>query len=258
MATRWVDVAEARTLPGLRLVLTRNIPNPWAEGAKALFDVKRVPYVAVTQRVMGTNDELLDWSGQTSAPVAFWEDEPPRTVWTQILHLAERLAPEPALVPSDPEERARMFGLLHELMGEQGFAWCRRLQMARAQSADAASPLHAVGVYLEGRYGGGWTSPETIDRRVEETLAMFAGLLRRQYARGARFVVGDRLTALDCWFATAMALVDPLPPAVCPMMDASRVLYTMDARQRAGVDPILLEHRDRVYADFLTLPVQLK
>lgn len=258
MATRWVDVTEARTLPGLRLVLTRNVPNPWAEGAKALFDVKRVPYVAVTQRVMGPNDELQAWTGQSSAPVAVWEDEPPRTVWTQIVHLAERLGPEPALVPSEPGERARMFGLLHELVGEQGFAWCRRLQMARAQRADPSAPLHAVGTYLEGRYGGGWTAPEVIDRRVDETLALLAGVLRAQYERGARFAVGERLTALDCYLATAMALVEPLPAALCPMLDASRVLYTMDARQRASVDPILLEHRDRIYGELLTLPVQLK
>jgi glutathione S-transferase len=258
MATRWVDVEEARTLPGLRLVLTRNIPNPWAEGAKALFDVKRIPYVAVTQRVMGPNDELQAWTGQASAPVAAYEDEPPRTVWTQILHLAERLAPEPSLIPADAEERARMFGLLHELMGEQGLAWCRRLQMARPQSADPAAPLHAVGTYLEGRYGGAWTAPEVVDRRVDELLAMFAGILRRQYARGAKFFLGDRLSALDCYGATVMALVEPLAPAVCPMMDASRVLYTMAPPQRAAVDTILLEHRDRIYGEYLTLPVQLK
>ena len=67
MAMPWVEVNEARTLPGLRLVVSKGIPNPWSEGAKALFDVKKIPWIPVPQRVMGDNSALADWTGQTSA-----------------------------------------------------------------------------------------------------------------------------------------------------------------------------------------------
>jgi hypothetical protein len=42
------------------------------------------------------------------------------------------------------------------------------------------------------------------------------------------------------------------------MLSQFRELYTLhDADLRARVDPILMDHRDRVYADFLPLPIQL-
>ena len=41
--------------------------------------------------------------------------------------LAERLAPAPALLPADPASRALALGLAHELCGEAGLGWSRRL-----------------------------------------------------------------------------------------------------------------------------------
>ena len=53
---------------------------------------------------------LQSVTGQASYPAVLYENEPPRSGWAEILLLAERLAPEPALVPADAEERARFFG----------------------------------------------------------------------------------------------------------------------------------------------------
>jgi hypothetical protein len=124
--SEWIDMAEARRQKGLRLVLVRGVPSPWGEAAKAILQVKKLPFVRVAQQPGGTNPELLDWTGQTSAPVAAFEDERTRTGWAEILLLAERLAPEPRLVPASPTERALLFGLANELAGELGFGWCRR------------------------------------------------------------------------------------------------------------------------------------
>jgi len=47
--------------------------------------------------------------------------EPIRTHWTEILETAERLGAErgsPSLVPTDEDDRMRLFGLAHELLGE--------------------------------------------------------------------------------------------------------------------------------------------
>ena len=258
MAMPWVEVNEARKLGGLRLVVTKGIPNPWSEGAKALFDVKRIPWTPVPQRVMGANAELGEWTGQTSAPVAIFGDEPPRTTWSAILHLAERLAPAPALIPADVEERARMFGYLHELCGELGFGWCRRLHFTHAVLQNG-SPLHAVGEYIGGRYGYGLLPPEVIEARMLALARLFAGVLRRQYDAGRPFFIGNHLSALDLYWATFATLIQPLPPEVCPMYEESRQLYTLtDPALLAQIDPLLLEHRDRIYREHLPMPLRLR
>ena len=119
----YVDIGEGRKRDGLRLVLTAGVPGPWSEGAKALFHVKGIDFVPVRQVPGESDEELRDWTAQTSAPVAVYGDERPRSSWVEILYLVERLAPEPRLIPENIEERARMFGLLHEVCGDQGFGW---------------------------------------------------------------------------------------------------------------------------------------
>ena len=41
----FVEVTEARTLSGLRLVLSLGVPGPWSEAAKGILYVKKIPYV---------------------------------------------------------------------------------------------------------------------------------------------------------------------------------------------------------------------
>ncbi len=88
---------------------------------------------------------------------------------------------------------------------------------------------------------------------------LFARVLRRQYDAGRPFFVGDRLTALDLYWATFATLIQPLPAEVCPMYEESRLLYTLtDPALLAQVDPLLLEHRDRVYREYLPMPLRLR
>jgi hypothetical protein len=79
-----------------------------------------------------------------------YNDERPRSVWSDQLFLAERLQANPTLVPSNIEDRVLMFGLSNELCGENGFGWSRRLMLIDSvvgdpQAADEAkrecSPL---------------------------------------------------------------------------------------------------------------------
>lgn len=111
--------------PGLRIVLLRGVPSPWSQAAKAIFEVKRLPYVAAPLEVAGAKAEIAAWSGRNSAPVVAWQDEAPINRWLDILLLAERLAPA----------RALAIGLGHEMLGEGGIAWNRRLQMFAAHAA---------------------------------------------------------------------------------------------------------------------------
>src|SRR2546430_11485483 len=89
--------------------------------------VKKLPYVKVRQELGGENLPLLRWSAQTTAPVFVYENERPRSLWSDQLYLAERLGPEPQLIPEGIQDRMLMFGLSNELCGENGFGWSRRL-----------------------------------------------------------------------------------------------------------------------------------
>lgn len=256
----YLDVEEARGRGGLRLVLTEGVPGPWGEAAKAVFHVKGIPYTAVRQVGGRPNEALRAWTGFDNAPQAVWEDERARTGWAEIVLLAERLAPRPALLPPDPHERAWAFGLLHEIAGEMGFAWCRRLQLLHpilqlpegAVPADLLAPVRRLAT----KYGYSPEQAVLADRRVVEILSLLSGVLLAQRERGRDFFVGGSLSAVDLYWATFAAMLQPLPPEQCPMDDVLRAGYTLSqAEALAAADPILLAHRDRIYRDRLGLPL---
>ena len=58
--------------------------------------------------------------------------------------------------------------------------------------------------------------------------------------------------------ATFMAVFRPLPPEQCPMPEIMRAAFeTRDPAVEKVLDPILLEHRDFVYGEYLELPLSL-
>jgi len=260
-SVEFVDIETARGAQGLRLVLTRGVPGPWSQAAKGIFWVKRIPYVAVAQEGGGANEDLVAWTGRADAPVAMYDDEPPRSSWMEIVHLAERLAPEPALIPEDPRVRALMFGYANELCGELGFGWSRRLMMLDRMLPRDGDALRGEGPIqtLGRRYGYSREAAAEAAPRVAAILRALSDLLREQYAARRPFFVGDRLSAaLDIYWAAFAALLEPLPPDLCPMPDYLRPFYVLDDSEvRRAADPLLLEHRDRIYRESLELPVRL-
>jgi hypothetical protein len=104
---KYATIQEAKTMSGLRLILgASTVPGPWREACKGMFYVKGVPYTPVASAGQdGSQRELVEWTAQTSAPVAIWNDERPRSTWIEQLYLAERLQPEPALIPANADDR---------------------------------------------------------------------------------------------------------------------------------------------------------
>ncbi len=252
----FVSVEECRAASGLRVVMVGMVPSPWGEAAKGILHVKRIPYRAC--RMTPEAAAVREWTGADSAPIAVYEDEAPRTGWAEILLLAERLAPEPALLPADPAERALVFGLGHEICGEDGLGWSRRLAGIHASLTRGEGFPVPAAEYLAGKYGYRGDNGEAAERRVVALLGWLAGRLHAQRDAGSGYLVGSTLTAADIWLATFAALLAPLPPEQCPMPDAFRAAFSqMDDATRAALDPILLEHRDRIYAEHLELPLTL-
>ena len=258
----YVDVERAKRLPGLRLVLTAGVPGPWGEAAKGLFDAKGVRYTRVRQVGGEPNPELVAWTGHANAPQALWEDEPARTGWNEIVELAERIAPAPALLPADPAERAEAVGLCALVAGPDGVGWLRRLMLfdeilGLPESAMPKDhPLRELVAGMGARYGYSREAAASAAARCAALVELLAARLEAQRARGRRYLVGGALSAADVYWAAFAAMVEPLPAALCPMPDALRPQYAArDPRIRAAAERGLLAHRDFVYREHLVLPL---
>jgi glutathione S-transferase len=259
----YAEVEKARDLPGLRLVLSAGVPGPWGEAAKALFHVKRIPYTRVRQTAGAANEALRAWTGHDNAPQAVLGDEPARTSFSALIFLAERLAPEPGLVPAEPHERALMFGLIHELAGEHGLGWCRRLMMFDRTLSLPTSVLaadHPARLQVEGlgrKYGYSRAAAQAAPGRVASILRLLSQQLADQHEEERRYLIGGALSALDLYWAAFAAMVSPLPEAQCPMPAVIRPMYELAEPERGHCSPELLAHRDFVYSEHLELPVDL-
>jgi glutathione S-transferase len=253
----WRSLADVIGGPGLRMVLVQGIASPWGVAAKTLFDLKGVPVVAAPWVAGEANDAAMRWSGADSAPVVIWNDEQPVHRWLDILHLAERVAPNPRLVPEDPAERALMIGLSFEICGEGGLGWNRRLQLF-APMMEAADPPPGV-VRMAAKYGYSRPAAHAARDRVIAQLGALAQRLEAQYAAGRDYFIGDSLTALDVYFVAFLNLVALQPAEECPMAEAWRTAYRTGMDEptlAAAVRPILLEHRDRIYQAHFRKPLE--
>lgn len=265
----YVDIAEARAMRGLRVVLgAYPIPGPWRESCKGILHVKGLSYVAVRTGNAGTPDvalgmggsqsELIEWTGQASAPVMAWNDEKPRSTWIDQLNLAERLAPTPSLVPANVDDRALMFGLANELLGENGMIWVKRLLMVHGPLSTLAAddPQREFWIFLGDKYGYSPAAADSAALRIRDIVAAMDAQLKRQQAQGKRYLIGDTLSALDIYWAACCAILAPLPPETCPMADAFRGAYgNDDPRIAAALSPALLAHRDFIYQTHLEFPI---
>ena len=129
--TRYVDINEAIKMTGLRIVIVKAMPSAWGIAAKAMIEFKELDFVVSHQIPMAENPELLTWSGTNSGPVVAWNEETPVNRWNDILFLLERLNSKKRLVPEKPSDRIKVMGLSHEICGELGFGWNRRLDFMR-------------------------------------------------------------------------------------------------------------------------------
>jgi glutathione S-transferase len=256
MTFEYVSLEDAMKRGGLRMVVVGGVPSPWGEAAKGILHIKGIEWVAV--RLDYDSQPLERWAGQRSGPVAIYENEPPRAGWSEILLLCERLAPSPSLLPKGPAERAMVFGLAHEICGEAGLGWSRRLQLVHAGLQNAGGFPEGVARYLGKKYGYSPEAGVSSGARVAELLRMLVARLTAQRQAGSRYYVGESLTAVDIYSATFAALFVPLPHEQCQMRASTRAAFeTRDAQTEAALDPILFEHRDMMYADYLELPLSL-
>ena len=258
---KYVPYEEARVMPGLRLVLSCDGPNVWCEAAKYVFQLRNVPYVAVAKRGMTDTDEnnrLFEWTGHKNSPIAMYEDEKARVGWLDILYLAERIGSGPSLLPDSRALQVECIGLSHQLCGEDGLGWTRRLNMFKMMLDAAGGDPVKTG--LPPRLFKDYTiNAETTTHGTDRLIAilnLFDDRLKTQKAAGSNYLIGDRLTATDLHFAALFGIVDPLPHDVNPMPEGLRGLYSSgDTHVRAAVTDAMRRHRDYIYETYLSLPI---
>jgi hypothetical protein len=253
-----IGIEQARGSSGLRIVILAQIPSPWGEALKGILHIKQLAHARVGH-VFGSSTKVLkEWTAQDSFPVMAWNDEPPRTTWMEQLYLAERLAPTPQLIPESLEDRIQMLGYSNEICGENGLGWSERLRSVHQELARPGGDPAGVSAYLGKKYG---YTPEIGERAKERVIAGLSALaqrLRHQRARGSRFFVGDRISALDVYWAAFSNAMIPLAAELCPMPQRIREMFTItEPTIVAAIDPILFEHRDFIFKQFLELPVDL-
>ena len=253
----YLTVAEARQRSGLRLALSVGGPFAYGQAVKSILEIKGIPYLAVAQRPGQNNDALFAWTGFRNAPVAIYDDESPKNDWTKILYLAERLEPLPRLIPKDSGDRALMFGLGHKICSEDGFAWsCRLILIQSMLTTPAESPARQLGEVLAERYGYSDIAAAEAPSRTTEILSILAWQLEMQRNAGSDYFVGGELSAVDIYWAVFANMIAPLPSQACPIDADSRASFVGLGRiVEADQYPILIQHRDMIYQQYLKLPL---
>lgn len=242
--------------PGLRLTIVKDMPSPWCQAAKAILEIKGLDYVACHWLPGEDNPELSAWGHEATSPVVGWADEKPIHHWADILALAERLAPSLPLIPENVDARVLMFGLSHLICGRMGIGWNRRLQWMAPGFATDNPPEAAV--RRAARYGFNLADADAASARLAASLGKLANQLKSQKARGSSYFIGNELTAVDIYWTSFASFFAPLPEEQCPMIPAWRPLFaSLDEKVAAALDPILLEHRDWIFATYFHNPMEL-
>ena len=247
----YISVTEAIEAPGLRLVLSAGVPGPWGESAKALLAYKGLEYQPVLQEGGGENAELLAWTGQTSAPVLVSDNLPAACHWLDLLMLLERLKPNPPLLPEDPMQRASPIGLCALIIGVDGFGWARRMSMIEPMMK--LSPVPELALRMAHKYGYSSDAFATAPARMRLICDALEEHLSHQ---DGDYFFGARPGAVDFYWANFAGMIKPLAPALNPMPDWIRPIYTAtDPEQQSCLLPALEAHRDMMYERHIATPL---
>ncbi|MGK0260245.1 MAG: glutathione S-transferase [Candidatus Azotimanducaceae bacterium] len=251
----YLEPEQGRSLEGMRLVLTRDVPAPYSMSARAIFEHHKIPFHPIAQKGGGTNDELVAWTRHRNAPIALYNSEYPRTGWLDILNLAERLGSGSSLVPDDIDDRMTMMALTNELIGENGFIWQMRIVMLGLGGPErAAKEATRNPMYQD--YGYSEEAKVTATERAQVILSKVTEQLERQYAANdTAFFIADHLTALDIYWVYFSQLLSTLPEDICATPSYLRKSYDASGAVLGGCDPLLISHRDRILENHLASPL---
>eukprot|EP00747_Dinoflagellata_sp_TGD_P184680 gnl/TRDRNA2_/TRDRNA2_40546_c0_seq1.p1 gnl/TRDRNA2_/TRDRNA2_40546_c0~~gnl/TRDRNA2_/TRDRNA2_40546_c0_seq1.p1 ORF type:complete len:256 (+),score=48.00 gnl/TRDRNA2_/TRDRNA2_40546_c0_seq1:74-841(+) len=207
MSVTFEPLDKISSLPGMRITMLPGMPGVFAEALKNFCYVKKIPVTRVLHPFgdAAGQKKLYELTAQTSLPTMFWQDERPRNSWIEQLMLAEKVGSGPSTIPQNGHDRVLMFGLLNELLGEDGLLWNKRLLLGSPETAP----------FLR-KYGWSSEAVARAPRRIAEVLKLFDEQLAAQEKKGTKFIIGNALSALDVYAATCAIIVAPPGPELIP------------------------------------------
>lgn len=257
MSFEYISLEQAQKSNGVRMVVSRGIPNPWAEAAKGILHLKHISWQAVY--LDHGNAALTQWAGMQSAPVLIHDQAPPLHYWLDILEFAELHGTGPALLPENTQLRQQVLDVSRRICDPKGLGWYRRLSsVAKGVDGLPGGFPDRVARYLGEKYG---YQPSDAHRYQQEVIAGLQYLnhrLAEQKKQGSAYLVGDRLSAADIYSACFMAYFKPLDERHCAMIPMMRTVFeSMDDAVFDALGQALMTHRDFIYQEFLELPLML-
>ena len=161
-----------------------------------------------------------------------------------------------------------MFGLLHEILDEDGIMWNKRVLGLAAGKRLVEQDI------AEGRPDPASWTPDSFARRLQKysnaesdehcwtrfmsVLRLIEARLMVQRSNASRFLIGDALTAADLYWAAVTNSFLPLPQEQCPVMDKFRARRRSDPdpfKLLDQLDPVVLEHRNFIISAYFKLPM---
>src|SRR5262245_46172106 len=132
------------------------------------------------------------------------------------------------------------------------------LRPGMGDSDTPSEPMRATLGRMARQYGYSRAAADSAPERAAQILGLLSRQLAAQRVSGRAYLIGDKLSAADIYWAAMAALVAPLPADVCAMPEMLRGLYgNPGPRAAAALDPALLEHRDRIYREHMEFPLVL-
>jgi glutathione S-transferase len=252
MGIEFVPLEKAARMKGVRVTFLPGVPALFSECLKNFLDAKKVPYTRALHPAFGKDQSFLyKLTSQTSLPTMLHDDERPRNSWIEQVVLADKLGGPPSLIPEKLDERVLLFGLMNELLGEDGLMWRKRLLFG-------ASPFTE-------KYGHSDQAATEAPARIAEVVGSFAARIDAQRAAGSRYLLGKSLTALDIYFATVTYMICPPGEDMLPRTKQNRGLLQGFAANPPEVQAIvdgeggraIREYRDYILQTHCVMPAQL-
>jgi glutathione S-transferase len=197
----------------MTLELIELYPSPWSERLRWVLDLKSVPYTRRGFQPIADEAKHRERTGIATAPVLIAGGTPigdsdASVEWIEATH------PSPALMPTDPSQRAQVRAFettATEVLGP----FARHIMVGRMKAMD----LQPLANHFAGKYG--W-SPEVEARATRVLQTVLADLARAVESRP--YLVGDALTRADVTVASLLCVSIGHPP---------EELYTLDPGLRA-------------------------
>tara|TARA_Y100000389_G_C17459194_1_gene520407 strand:+ start:2570 stop:3376 length:807 start_codon:yes stop_codon:yes gene_type:complete len=221
----FISLDEAAALgKGTRITFTPGCQGLYAEALKNICFVKGIPVIRALHPLMGVDKDtgvdrqarLFELTSQTSYPTMFYNEERPRNVWIEQLALAEKIGASnsPLLIPEDFEQRVKMFGLCAVVLGEDGLVWNMRVMND--------GPLSR-------KYGYTKAASLVAPSKIANVIKLIDRYLQKQAAQGSKYLIGNKLTAADVYWATLSMCITVTPTEIMPLTEQNQNLLNLFA-----------------------------